>query len=136
MLRITFGDGCIRNKLYSAIHTVTFGQNCWDNTFGSLSYDITFGNGCHNNSIVQGENSDILNTDLMRIQYGNGVYHTRIYPKNTGYIKNIRVSQGCSGRDSSNPVYIGVDAGKDYEQIIAKNSSGNIRVFCLGDLGE
>jgi hypothetical protein len=136
IMYITFGNGCIRNKLYQTTHSVTFGQKCINNTFGGISYGITFGNGCHDNSIVEGENSDVLETDVRYIQYGNGVYYTRIYPKNTGDIQNIRVSQGCSGRTSSNPVYIGVDAGKNYEQIIAKNSSGNVKVVCLGDLGE
>jgi hypothetical protein len=82
---------------------------------------------------------------VRNVHYGDGCKNIVLYvnPDNVGTInetnsiRNINVAQGLvskiNGRDSSTFVEL-TTTGQDYEIKVARNSAGDIKVFCLADL--
>ena len=48
-------------------------------------------------------------------------------------VQNYRVANGTQGTNDE-PIVVEVDRNLEYETTIAKNSAGEIKVFCLADI--
>ena len=158
----TFGDGCTYNTFGKYCNSNTFGDDCTYNTFGKYCNSNTFGNDCNYNTF--GNNCDWIafydDTEynykngkytyggekldfISNISLGNGCRYLLFYPNlNLGTIgddnaiKNITVTKGVNGNFGSNGLLtleIPV-TNNEYELKIARNSNGDIKMYCEADL--
>lgn len=135
----SFGNGCGSIVLLGSNSHNSFGNGCMSIQLGSYSSYNSFGNYC--NSI----NFNISNGSSTKIQccfnnhfadgcafiniYGNGAQPTSRTP-----LQNLNVAQGLAGNRST-PITVTMDNyGSQYETKIAKNSNGEIKVYCEADL--
>ena len=137
---IIFGDACYNNTFGNDCYNNTFGDNCRFNTFGNACYNNTFGNDCYNNRFGDNcrfntfDNSYFDNTFGYSCEYNSIIRET---VSNTP-VRNFVITNGVGGSSESineiiipdNLLYI------DYEVKIAKNSSGEIKMYCEADLVE
>ena len=155
----TFGYGCHSNTFGTSCDSNTFGNSCYKNTFGYDCNYNTFGSGCWCNTFL---NSCSCNGfyDNASYSYDNALgWHTgsgnnlsyvsditlndwcsNLLLYTTGStIKNITVSKNVRSLDFDNdgklPLVIEIPVtNNEYELKIAKNSQGDIKIYCEADL--
>ena len=132
-----FSDGCECNTFNANCGGNTFGSGCVGNTFGSECNYNTFGNDCEDISfqLIDGK---VDNVNYVHCGDGCKYIILSVDPdvvgtiNHTNSIKNIDVAQGLN---FGGTVRIDLTTtGQDYEIKVARNSSGEIKVFCLADL--
>lgn len=123
----TFGNYCYSNS---------FGYNCNSNTFGNYCSDNTIGNGCSDNTFGDECRSNTFRYMYRYFTLGNGTQHVIFYyttePANK-YVQNYRTAQGLQGT-KSNKLTVEVTPGLSYENKIARNSNGDVVIYCEADL--
>ena len=146
----TFGNGCSYNTFGNGCTYNTFGMHCRSNTFGNEYYYNTFGNACtwiafYDDSAYEYKNGEYIydaeKLDLIsNISLDKGCSNLLFYPKSNlgtiGFnnkINNITVTKGVSGSNGLLTLEIPV-TNNEYELKIARNSSGNIKIYCEADL--
>lgn len=145
----TFGDECSNNSLGIDCHenslygcsNTTFGNYCYSNTLIG-SFNNTFGNECVNN---------ILNGECGSNTFGNECYDNNfdgiivnnyisdrcsniIISGQTGgskCIQNLVIAKGVNNEEITIPESL---LNADYEIKVAKNSSGELKIYCEADL--
>ena len=126
----SFGNKCISNS---------FGENCHSNSFGNNCDYNSFGNDCHYNSFrVNADKAATLKDFILHNHLGDGCHYNVIWNSDTTsssiQLKNINVNKGVVGTsDSYNMININV-LSQDYEIQVAKNSKGEIKIYCEADL--
>ena len=153
----SFGNDCNSNSFGNDCYYNSFGNDCYSNSFGNYCYSNSFGNDCNYNgffddsSYVFDDNTYEYLCDGSPLDYvqnnkfGDGCSHLLIY--NVGKvgpdesIQNLNIAQGFSSIsiDTANglfyPEVIEIDTvGQDYEIKIARNSKGEVRIYCEADL--
>ena len=136
----TFGDYCSINTFGNDCEINTFGNNCDNNTFGNNCYNNTFGNSCKYNSfrIDASIDSDLLNyCKNIHISDGcsyNVIYHREQQTSFDTRPQNINIIRGVFGTsDAYNFIPIN-KLGVEYEIKVAKNTAGEIKIYCEADL--
>ena len=135
----TFDEGCGYNKFnkYCMKNTIMFGCSfnifgvgCQDNAFGGMCRANTMAFYCCNNTL---SNSCHYNSFSNNCSY-NSI--TRETMTNNGVLKNLVITNGVGGSSGSiNKIIIPDNLlDIDYEIKIAKNSSGEIKMYCEADL--
>ena len=143
----SFGNGCFSDSFGNDFNYNVFGNDCYYNSFGNNCYYNSFGNNCYSNSFG---NYCYYNS------FGNLCFHIKIeksyiwdchFDGWCGYItlsnnetasssnlvQNYNFIRGLQGTESS-PLTIEVERNRDYESKVAKNSLGEIKVYCEADL--
>ena len=107
-----------------------FGVGCQDNAFGGMCRANTMAFYCCNNTL---SNSCHYNSFSNNCSY-NSI--TRETMTNNGVLKNLVITNGVGGSSGSiNKIIIPDNLlDIDYEIKIAKNSSGEIKMYCEADL--
>ena len=122
----TFG---YEEGLFYGCHGNSFGNDCYSNSFGNSCYSNSFGNSCGYNSFCDSDGETI--PYCCNNQFGNYCKNVKLLnnstASNSSKLQNIRVASGCTGT-------VEVARGLEYETTIAKNSSGDIKVYCAADL--
>ena len=123
----TFGSNCDANSFYNFCQYNTFGSNCDANSFGNGCIYIKF-------------TSDKDSTTKYNFYQGNhfGDDCTRILLKGAetasseSQVQNYNFAQGLQGTSDN---YITVDGkrGRSYETKVAKNSNGELKIYCEAD---
>ena len=124
----SFGNNCYYNSL---------GNDCSSNSFGNNCSSNSFGNNCHYNSFrVAPSEIAFLKDYCYYSHFDDGCTYNVIWNSDTtsssNKLQNINVNRGVS---NSNYKFINIDTIKaDYEIQVAKNSKGEIKIYCETDL--
>ena len=153
----TFGNECSENTFVENCYDNSLGNICHDNTFGKWCCRNSFGNGCHYNSIgnecydnsfgnncsfnsfrVSASTTATLKDYVYYNHLDDGCSYNVIWNSDTTSstitLKNININRGVVGKSSSyNMININT-LNQDYEIQVAKNSKGEIKVYCEADL--
>ena len=153
----SFGNDCYSNSFGNYCYYNSFGNSCNSNSFGNSCNSNSFGNSCNYNGFFD-DSSYVFNDNtyeylcdgnpldyVQNNKFGDGCSHLLIY--NVGKvgpdesIQNLNIAQGFSSIsiDTANglfyPEVIEIDTvGQDYEIKIARNSKGEVRIYCEADL--
>ena len=148
----SFGIDCLSNSFGKYCEYNSFGNECSDNTFGNYCRDNTFGNGCYGNLF---ENHCYYNTFGNNCYYinftsniesdkdifcnnnsvGSGCKYITFIANGTSAspVQNYSFTQGLKG-ELNNPLEInGSNINKPYETKVAKNSKGELKIYCEAD---
>ena len=142
----TFGNNCIHNTFGDTFHDNTFGSLCYSNTFGPGCSGITFGNDCYNNTF--GPNcSNIKFASDKEATTKYTYYRNNYFGANCGFIiftgtgtageyaqvQNYNFAQRLQGAPRA---YLTIDGvrNRSYETKVAKNSAGELKIYCEADL--
>ena len=143
----TFGDGCQSNTLGDGCQSNTFGNNCSDNIFGKTCQSNSFGNDCYYNTVGNDcqyikfavDKSD-ASTKYNYYQYnhvGDGCQYILFKGAETAsasaQVQNYKFAQGLQGTEAA---YLTIDGVRNlsYESKVAKNSIGELKIYCEADL--
>ena len=149
-----FGSCCFLNSLSSNCYRNSFGNNCGRNSFGSYCSSNSFGTYCFSNILGDeccynsfGNNCSYIKfADNSSASYGYRYYQHNHFGDGCHYIlfknaetassdaqvQNYNFAQGLQGTSS----YLTVDGvrGRTYETKVAKNSAGELKIYCEADL--
>ena len=133
----TFGNYCPSNTFGNNCYYNTFGNNCSSNTFGNDCYSNTFGNYCHSIKLAT-SNSAITKYNYYRYNhFGDGCQYILFKGAETAsssaQVQNYNFAQGVQGTSRA---YLTIDGvrSRAYETKVAKNSSGELKIYCEADL--
>ena len=152
----TFGNLCFCNTFESYFQQNTFGNYCYDNSFGYVCCNNTFGNYCRENTFGHECRDNSFGYDCKNIKFasdsssaatkyeyyqnnhfGDGCQYILFKGKETAsnsqQVQNYNFAQGLKGTDSE---YLTIDGvrGRSFETKVAKNSNGELKVYCEADL--
>ena len=142
----SFGDSCHSNSLGDSCHSNSLGNSCYYNSFGSDCRSNTFGDSCRSNSLgnscyyILFASSSSATTKYNYYQnnyFGDGCKYILFKGAETAsssaQVRNYSFAQGLKGTSRA---YLAIDGvrGRDYETNVAKNSSGELKIYCETDL--
>lgn len=160
----TFGNNCRDNTFKDGYYSNTFGTNCYFNAFGNSCGLNTFGNNCSYNTFGNNCFSNIFGNDCCYNTFGTRCHYIKFssissattkynyyqynhFGDGCGYIlfkgaetassstqvQNYNLFQGLQGTSEE---YLAIDGVRnlDYETRVAKNSSGELKIYCEADL--
>ena len=135
----SFGNGCDYNSFGSGCNSNSFGNSCTSNSFGKYCNSNTFGDGCDYNSFsMNNTNSAEKRSYCHNNIFENGVACVNLYnistASNTNKLQNIIVCQGMSGTYGNNNIVEIPTLNNEYQIKVAKNTAGDIKVYCEADL--
>ena len=142
----SFGNGCSSNSSGDDFFSNSFGNNCSSNSFGNGYYYNSFGDDCSSNSFGNDCNFIMFASDSSASTKYN-YYHNNHFEDGCKYIvlkgagdanslkklQNYSVAHGVQGTDSNYLIIDGV-RNLSYETKVAKNSSGELKIYCEADL--
>ena len=134
-----FRNLCRSNSFRSYCICNAFGNSCANNSFGNYCSDNSFGNECKYNSFrVSADKSSTSKDYVQYNHFDDGCSYNVIWNNDTTsssvLLKNINVNRGIRGTGSSyNMININT-LNQDYEIQVAKNSKGEIKIYCEADL--
>ena len=134
----SFGNDCSGNSFNNSCCDNNFGNFCQFNSFGSYCQYNIFGNYCSYNTFrLSPSNTATLLNYCQSNHFDDGCSYNVIWNavQLTTYnrLQNINVVRGVSATSGSNFINI-VDTNAAYEIKVAKNSSGDIKIYCEADL--
>lgn len=144
-----FGGICRNNKLGDYCKYNYFGSNCDNNSILSYCASNSFGNDCdynylglywENNSF--GNDCDYVNFSLANYHYYNNnhfgdgckfIYFTGAETASSeSQVQNYNFAQGLQGT-SDNYLIVECKRNRAYETKVAKNSNGELKIYCEAD---
>jgi hypothetical protein len=160
----TLGNYSINNSLGNYSNNNRFGVSCYDNTLGNYNNGNVFGDNCYDNTLGESCTYNKMGTKCSLINMIGNCNHNifSLDADGTnlrGYWRNITLEGGCSYNTLWNEnaevnqycqnyyIHNGVvgtsteknkinitEIKSSYKIHVAKNSSGQIKQFCLADL--
>ena len=142
----TFGDGCLSNTFGDGCNSNTFGDGCYSNAFGISCNSNTFGNNCNFNTFgndcnyIKFASTSSATTKYNHYQhnhFGDGcqfiLFKGAETASESAQVQNYNFAQGLQGTSNA---YLTIDGvrSRDYETKVAKNSSGELKIYCEADL--
>ena len=142
----SFGIDCDSNSFGNYCNSNSFGNNCYSNSFGNNCYSNSFGNNCYSNSFgnycqyINFASDDSVSTKYNYYRYnhfGDGCMYIVFRGAETAsysvQVQNYKFAQGLQGTSSA---YLTIDGVRNraYETKVAKNSDGEVKVYCEADL--
>ena len=133
----SFGNNCSYNILGRNCSYNNFGNNCSSNNFGESCSSNNFGERC---SYIKFASTSSTSTNYNYYQYnhfGDGCEYLLFTgaetASSTTQVQNYNFAQGLQGTSSA---YIEIDGvrSRAYETKVAKNSSGELKIYCEADL--
>ena len=142
-----FGDICRNNKLDYNCDYNYFSSNCDNNSILSYSNNNSFGNDCDYNSLGLYSQNNSFGNDCDYVKFSHHYYKNNHFGDGCWYIvftgtgtassyaqvQNYNFAQGLQGTSDT---YLTVDGkrGRSYETKVAKNSNGELKIYCEADL--
>ena len=142
----SLGNNCYSNSFGNYCNSNSFGNDCYSNSLGNDCNFNSFGNYCYSNSLgnscnsIKFASSTSASTKYNYYQYnhfGDGCQYIVFTGAGTAgwneQVQNYNFSQGLQGTDSA---YLTIDGKRNlaYETKVAKNSNGEIKIYCEADL--
>ena len=142
----TFGNNCSHNTFGDTFHGNTFGSLCYSNTFSFSCSNITFGDNCYNNTFGPGcSNIKFASDKEATTKYT--YYRNNHFGVDCGFIiftgtgtageyaqvQNYNFAQRLQGEPRA---YLTIDGvrNRSYETKVARNSAGELKIYCEADL--
>ena len=139
-----FGTGCNENFFSTNCHHNSFGNNCSFNSFGngcvynsfgSTCFRNSFGNSCSDIKFARSSSGSSTYSDYRHNHFGDGCQYIVFTSSGdtTSNVQNYNFAQGLQGTSDA---YLTVDGirGRSYETKVAKNSAGELKIYCEADL--
>ena len=132
-----FGDNCRHNTFGNYCYSNIFEYNCYYNTFGNNCYSNTFGNYCNYIKFSSSSSATTNYNYYRQNHFGDGcqfiVFKGAETASDSTQVQNYKFAQGLQGTSSA---YLTIDGvrSRDYETKVAKNSSGELKIYCEADL--
>lgn len=132
-----FGNRCSNNSFGMFCHSNTIGNECINNTFGNECSYNTIGNNCRNIIFASSSSATTKYNYYRRNHFGDGCQYILFKGAETAsssaQVQNYNFAQGLQGASSA---YIEIDGvrSRAYETKVAKNSSGELKIYCEADL--
>lgn len=156
----TFGAGCHDNTFGANCNHNTFGSDCYNNEFSVLCNSNTFGSGCQGNIFGNDCDNNTFGNDCQYIKFASIVkYASVIKYTRYHYYRNNHFGDGCryilfkgtetastaaqvqnynfsKGLQGTSDAYLTIDGVRNraYETKVAKNSNGELKIYCEADL--
>ena len=135
----SFGNGCYSNTFSTGCDNNTFGNDCKSNSFGNACKSNSFGNNCDYNSVKMSASQDgALRDYCYHNIFENGVSYVVLYNTSTASnsykLQNVTVCQGMGGTSSNYSIVEIPTLNTNYQTKVAKNTNGDIKVYCEADL--
>ena len=142
----TFGYDCAYNTFGDKCQYNTFGGNCYSNSFvNSCSYNTsgngcqcnTFGNNCQYIKFASDSSSTTKYNYYQNNHFGDGCQYILFKGTETASyeseVQNYNFAQGLKGTEAA---YLTIDGVRNrvYETKVAKNSTGELKIYCDADL--
>lgn len=139
-----FGTGCNENFFNTNCHHNSFGNNCSCNSFGSscvynsfgsTCFKNSFGNDCSDIKFARSSSESSTYSDYRYNYFGDGCQYIVFTGSGdtTSNVQNYNFAQGLQGTSDA---YLTVDGvrGRTYETKVARNSAGELKIYCEADL--
>ena len=123
--------------LFYGCYSNTFGDGCFSNTFGNGCFSNTFGDGCDYIKFATSSSATTKYNYYRQNHFGDGCQYILFKGAETAsssaQVQNYNFAQGVQGTSSA---YLTIDGvrGRAYETKVAKNSSGELKIYCEADL--
>ena len=133
----SFGNECHSNSFGNECYSNTFGNSCYFNTFGNDCYYNSFGNYCKSIKFAISSSATTKYNYYQHNHFGDGCQYILFKGAETAspsaQVQNYNFAQGLQGTSSA---YIEIDGvrSRAYETKVAKNSSGELKIYCEADL--
>lgn len=132
-----FRNGCTGNRLNNNCEFNILGKNCYYNYLGYSSTYNTLGNNCR--LIMFSSNSSVstIYSYYRHNHFGDGCQYILFKgaesSSSNAQVQNYNFAQGLQGTSDA---YLTVDGvrGRTYETKVAKNSAGELKIYCEADL--
>lgn len=129
---------CISNSFGRHCNNNSFGNDCRSNSFGNDCYYNSFGNDCCYIKFSASKLTSSTKYNYYKYNhFGDGCQYILFKGADTAspsnQVQNYNFSQGLQGTDGA---YITIDGVRNlsYEVKVAKNSKGEIKIYCEADL--
>ena len=159
-----FGSNCRHNTFGNYCYSNIFEYSCYYNTLGNGCSSIIFGNNCFSNTFGNDCAFNILGNECSSNTFGNGCYYIRFTSTSSAttkynYYHQNRFGDECRyilftgaetasssaqvqnynfapGIQATSNAYLTIDGvrSRAYETKVAKNSSGELKIYCEADL--
>lgn len=141
---VQFGNNCTNNIIGTGGADITFGNYCSYNNIGDYCLYITFGDYCSENtigneclSIKFGDSSNTYNYNS-NINIEQATSYLRIYnsssPSSSNNLKNIYITNGCSGTSSSYREISTIPRNRAYLTKVERNTGSNtLRIYTIDE---
>lgn len=133
----TFGNSYQYNTFEEFCDSNTFGNNCQYNNFGNNCNSNTFGNNCWYINFASNSSASTKYRYYRNNNFGDGcqyiVFTGAGSSSSDAQVQNYNFAQGLHGTSSA---YLTVDGvrNRSYETKVARNSAGELKIYCEADL--
>ena len=133
----TFDSGCSSNKFGPGCYNNTFDSDCVSNKFGPNCGYNSFGNNCAYINFALNKEATTKYTYYRNNHFGDGCRYILFKGAETAshnaQVQNYNFAQGIKGTSS---VYLTIDGVRNraFETKVAKNSNGELKIYCEADL--
>ena len=143
---LTLDYRCYYNHFGNYCSSISMGSDCSNNSFSNYCGSIYLGYSCNNNSfgnnckVIKFESGGSSSTKYNYYQnnhFGDGCQYILFKGAETAsssaQVQNYKFAQGTSGTSSA---YLTIDGVRNlsYEAKVAKNSKGELKIYCEADL--
>ena len=132
-----FDIGCFNNLLENTCQYNSFGKDCFSNSLNSNCYRNSFGNNCSYIKFANNSSTSYGYSYYHHNHFGDGCQYILFKGAETAssdaQVQNYNFAQGLQGTSSA---YLTVDGirNRSYETKVARNSAGELKIYCEADL--
>lgn len=131
-----FGSYCFRNNIGAVFQFNRIEDGCYENIFGTDFCHNELGEDCIRNTFAKTADGQELALNTRYCILGKGcsdniIYGDRTYPDSMRY---VHIEGGISGTESEKNVIKIPVMSASYVQKVARNSNGEIKIYCEADL--
>lgn len=133
----SFGYGCGDNSFGGHCWGNSFGNHCGENSFGDHCWDNSFGNDCVGIKFASDKNATTKYSYYQKNHFGDGCQYILFTGTETAsdsaQVQNYNFAQGLQGTKDT---YLTIDGvrNRTFETKVAKNSNGDLKIYCEADL--
>ena len=134
----TFGNHCVDNTVGDNFQSNTLGNECAEITFGNDCSYNTFGNYCYRIKFASGSSTSATKYNYYQYNhFGDGcreiLFKGAETASQSAQVQNYDFSQGLR---STSVGFLTIDGVRNrvYETKVAKNSIGELKIYCEADL--
>ena len=132
----SFGNDCFGNTLDDTCFGNSFGNSCVYNSIGDSCDYNSFGNGCNYIKFASDSSATTIYGYYQNNHFGDGceyiVFTGAESVSNASEIHNYNFAQGLKGT-ADNYLIVEGKRNRAYETKVAKNSKGDLKIYCEAD---
>ena len=134
----TFGNNCYNNSFGDYCSQNSFGNNCYNNLLNYKYYNNSFGNNCQYIKLASDSSASATKYNYYRYNhFGDGCKYILFKGTETAsdsaQVQNYKFAQSLQGTPDANLTVDG-KRNKAFETKVARNSNGDLKIYCEADL--